>query len=108
MKRLLSYFPVATAAAAIPTTVPSSITGYTLFVPVEMVIRGVFFTDLATALFVPSPPKVTMQPTPFFSMYSAAFTVSSILSVRIISITSISHFNSSQSFSLSKTLYPIL
>ncbi len=75
---LLSKRFEATTAAAIPAIVPSIITGYTLFVPVEIAIRGVLLITFATALFVPSPPRVTIQPTPISSISFTAFIVSSI------------------------------
>ena len=61
--------PEATAAAAMPATVPSSMVGYTLLVPVEIVIMGVFFKLFAAALLVPSPPNmITHLISSFFSI----------------------------------------
>ena len=54
--------PVATSAVAIPASVPSTMRGKTLFVPVEIGIRGTSRQPLATIRLVPSPPRVTMRP----------------------------------------------
>ncbi len=64
--------PVATAPAARPASVPSTICGNTLFVPVETGTSGVSPQPRATTLFVPSPPSVTMQDTSCSFMRQAA------------------------------------
>ena len=76
-----STAPDATTPAAMPATVPSTICGNTLFVPVDIGINGTCPDPLATARLVPSPPKVTMQPAPISRIASAARVESSSLDV---------------------------
>ena len=68
--------PDATSPAAIPAVVPSTITGKTLLVPVEMATMGMSQEPLATARLVPSPPRVITQPTSCSAIAAAARTVS--------------------------------
>ena len=72
----ISTSPLATTPAARPATVPSSIAGKTLLVPVEIGTMGTQPTLFAAARLVPSPPRVTMQPTPASTIISVALTVS--------------------------------
>ena len=64
--------PAATDPAAIPASVPSTICGNTLFVPVEIGTIGTSPAPLATTRFVPSPPSVTMHPAPSEAIIRAA------------------------------------
>ena len=66
----------ATSPAAIPASVPSIITGNTLFVPVEIATIGSRLVAAATARFVPSPPSVIRHPTPCSAIIAAARRVS--------------------------------
>jgi hypothetical protein len=56
--------PVATSPAASPASVPSTIRGKTLLVPVESGSSGTSPQPLATTRFVPSPPSVTITAAP--------------------------------------------
>ena len=76
--------PDATSPAAIPAVVPSTITGNTLLVPVEMATIAIPRQPLATARFVPSPPSVMTQFTPWSAMAAAARTVSPSLNRAVI------------------------
>ena len=68
--------PRATTPAASPASVPSAITGNTLFVPVDSGTSGTSPQPFAAARFVPSPPSVIRQPTPISAIARAARTVS--------------------------------
>ena len=68
----MSTSPDATTPAARPATVPSTMYGKTLFVPVDMGTSGTLPDPLATALLVPSPPSVTMHETPISAIAFAA------------------------------------
>ena len=76
--------PEATSPAAIPAVVPSTITGKTLLVPVEMATIAISREPLATARLVPSPPRVMTQLTPSAAMAAAARTVSPSLNSAVI------------------------
>ena len=82
--------PDASRPAAEPPTVASTMTGNTLFVPVESGTRGASRQTLQTARFVPSPPSTISTPQPAFRMASAARMVSPASSRASTSITSIS------------------
>ena len=59
-----------------PASVPSTITGKTLLVPVEIATSGIWLVAAATARLVPSPPRVMRQPTPISVIIVAARMVS--------------------------------
>jgi hypothetical protein len=68
-----------------PATVPSSIRGKTLFVPVESATSGASSQPFTNARLVPSPPSVTTTAHPASRIRSAARVVSMALAVRGIS-----------------------
>ena len=66
----------ATSPAAIPATVGSTGSAKALFVPAGIGRSGVSPAPAATSRFVPSPPSVTMTPTPAAVIARAARVVS--------------------------------
>src|SRR5207244_10202618 len=73
--------------AADPASVPSTMVGKTLLVPVEIGISGTGPLAPATRRLVPSPPRVIRQLTPASTIHLVACDVSALLNVTGISST---------------------